>query len=125
MTRPIDAEELKAVFEEKSSEVVCGEELCKAIISRIDAAPTLEIEPHWIKVKKRLPEPYRSVYLTFTHAQYGTKGKKIVKTVGIGFHTGKKWSNVVGAITGYKEVKVLAWMPLPEVYEEVDEEQIN
>lgn len=119
MTRPIDAEEL--------IRSTINNPLHVPYITRedVEAAPTLEIEPHWIKVKKRLPEPYRSVYLTFTHAQYGTKGKKIVKTVGIGFHTGKKWSNVVGAITGYKEVKVLAWMPLPEVYEEVDEEQIN
>lgn len=81
--------------------------------------------PEWIPVKKRLPEPFRSVLVTFTHAQYGTNGKRIVNTVGIGFHTGKKWSNVVGAIVSYKEVKVIAWMPMPEKYKEVNEEQIN
>lgn len=40
--RLIDADALKAVFEEKSSEAVCGVELCKAIISRIDEAPTVD-----------------------------------------------------------------------------------
>lgn len=45
MTRLIDADALKAVFEEKSSEAVCGVELCKAIISRIDEAPTVDAVP--------------------------------------------------------------------------------
>lgn len=45
MTRLIDADALKAVFEEKSSEAVCGVELCKAIISRIDEAPTVDEVP--------------------------------------------------------------------------------
>ena len=40
--RTIDADALKAVFEEKSSEAVCGVELCKAIISRIEEQPTVD-----------------------------------------------------------------------------------
>lgn len=40
--RLIDADAVKAVFEEKSSVAVCGVELCKAIISRIDEAPTVD-----------------------------------------------------------------------------------
>lgn len=43
--RPIDADALKTVFEEKSSEAVCGVELCKAIISRIGEAPTVYAVP--------------------------------------------------------------------------------
>ena len=43
--RLIDADALKAVFEEKSSEAVCGAELCKAIISRINEAPTVDAVP--------------------------------------------------------------------------------
>lgn len=45
MTRLIDADALKAVFEENSIEAVCGVELCKAIISRIDNAPTVNAVP--------------------------------------------------------------------------------
>lgn len=52
--RPIDADALKAVFEEKSSVAVCGAELCIAIISRIDEAPTLDVQPvrngKWIEL---------------------------------------------------------------------------
>jgi len=52
MVRLIDADELKSVFTEKSTEAVCGAELCKAIISRIDDAPTVDAIPvEWIKEK--------------------------------------------------------------------------
>ena len=43
--RLIDADALKAVFEKKSSEAVCGVELCKAIIFRINEAPTVDAVP--------------------------------------------------------------------------------
>lgn len=71
----------------------------------------------WINCKDKLPDPYKSVLITFSHAQYGNRGKKIVETVGVGFHTGKKWSNTVGAISSYRDVIVYAWMPLPEKWE--------
>lgn len=41
--RLIDADELKSVFAEKSTEAVCGTDLCKAIISRIDDTPTVDM----------------------------------------------------------------------------------
>ncbi len=71
----------------------------------------------WISCKERLPDPFKSVLVTFSHAQYGNNKRKIVETVGVGFHTGKKWSHVVGSITSYREVTVYAWMPLPEKWE--------
>lgn len=43
--RLIDADALRIVFTEKSSERVCGVELCKAIISRIDEMPTVDATP--------------------------------------------------------------------------------
>ena len=43
--RLIDADELKSIFTEKSTENVCGAELCKAIISRIYNAPTIDAVP--------------------------------------------------------------------------------
>lgn len=45
MVRMIDADALKAAFEEKSSEAVCGVELCKAIIFRINKEPTIDAVP--------------------------------------------------------------------------------
>lgn len=43
--RLIDADALRIVFTEKSSERVCGVELCKAIIFRIDEMPTVDAVP--------------------------------------------------------------------------------
>lgn len=43
--RLIDADALRIVFTEKSSEAVCGAEMCKAIISRINEAPTVDAVP--------------------------------------------------------------------------------
>lgn len=45
MARLINADTLKAVFEEKCSVAVCGAKLCKAIISRIDESPTVDAVP--------------------------------------------------------------------------------
>ena len=56
--RLIDADALKAVFEEKSSEAVCGVELCKAIISRIDEAPTVDAEPVRHGEWEMKPDPF-------------------------------------------------------------------
>lgn len=57
MARLIDADALKAVFEEKSSVAVCGVELCKAIISRIDEVPTIDAVPvrhgKWIDIDEQ------------------------------------------------------------------------
>lgn len=52
--RLIDADALKAVFDEKSSVAVCGVELCKAIISRIDEAPAIDAAP--VKHGRWLPK---------------------------------------------------------------------
>lgn len=71
----------------------------------------------WIDCRDKLPDPYKSVFVTFSHTQYGNRSKKIIESVGIGFYTGSKWSNVVGAISSYKDVKVSAWMELPEKWE--------
>lgn len=45
MTRLIDADALTEVFKTKSSVSVCGTELCKAIVNRIDNAPTVDAVP--------------------------------------------------------------------------------
>ena len=74
----------------------------------------------WIDCRDKLPDPYKSVFVTFSHTQYGNRSKKIIESVGIGFYTGSKWSNVVGSIQSYREVTVLAWMPLPEKWEGED-----
>ena len=72
----------------------------------------------WIPVSDRLPEPFKSVLITFEHTQYATRIPHRVVTVGIGFYNGKKWSQAISALQSYKDTKVLAWMPLPDIWEE-------
>lgn len=69
----------------------------------------------WTSVKEGLPEPFKTVLITFEHDQYGTKEKTVV-TVGMAFHNGRKWNTAISAIKAYKTFKVLAWMPVPEIW---------
>ena len=72
----------------------------------------------WIPVSDRLPEPFKSVLITFEHTQYATRIPHRVVTVGIGFYNGKKWSQAISALQSYKDTRVIAWMELPEIYKE-------
>ena len=73
---------------------------------------------NWILCDDRLPKANTSVLVTFIHNKYDQGQTKRVKRVGTGFHNGKRWSSVVGAIQSYRDVKVIAWMPLPRPYED-------
>lgn len=72
----------------------------------------------WVPVDDGLPEPFKSVLVTFEHTKYATRTPQRVVTVGIGFYNGKKWSQAISALQSYKDTKVLAWMPLPDIWEE-------
>lgn len=72
----------------------------------------------WIPADDRKPEPFRSVLVTFQHTKYAAREPQIVTTVGIGFWSGKKWIQAISALQSYRDTKVLAWMPLPDIYKE-------
>lgn len=72
----------------------------------------------WIPVSEGTPEPFKSVLITFEHTKYATRIPQKVITVGIGFYNGKKWSQAISALQSYKDSKVLAWMPLPDKWEQ-------
>lgn len=64
--RLIDADALRIVFTEKGSERVCGVELCKAIIFRIDEMPTVDATPvrhgKWIDRNGAIVAPFWERY---------------------------------------------------------------
>lgn len=72
----------------------------------------------WVPVDDGLPDPFKSVLVTFEHTKYAARVPHRVVTVGIGFYNGKKWSQAISALQSYKDTKVLAWMPLPDIWEE-------
>lgn len=69
--RLIDADTVKAVFEEKSSVAVCGVELCKAIIRRIDEAPTVDAIPiKWMIEQAENPSNSDAIRNALDHIVY-------------------------------------------------------
>lgn len=87
--------------------------------SAIEDAPTIATEPHWIPVTERLPEEYADVLVQFEYYRYGDYNC-MYTTHGIGTYFKKYNSWMINHETGWRDLRVFAWMPLPEPYEEVD-----
>lgn len=79
---------------------------------------TIEKQPkvcEWIPVEERLPNNDEEVLVWFEYFRYGSYDC-LFQTVGIGLMINDHWSCIVNGTTGWKDLKILAWMPLPEQY---------
>ena len=105
--------------------VECKEPTTKnnLVVDCIDRQATLEIdwleqEPRWIPVSERMPEPNRLVLC------YITTGATETYFLALWNDTLNAWEEGIG---GYRLLendlgyKVIAWLPLPEPYSEVEE----
>lgn len=77
----------------------------------IEKLPSLTPKARWIPVSERLPEE-KGEYLVTYHPCYWDDVLQDIK-VGLDTFRGKKWAKV-------KYQRVIAWMPLPQPYEEVN-----
>lgn len=71
----------------------------------------------WIPCSERLPEDGVDVLTWFEYFRYG-KYNRLFQTIGISYMYRGKWSGVVNGTSGWTQLRVIAWRPLPEPYKE-------
>lgn len=86
----------------------------KAAIKKLEQKP----KTYWVPTSKRLPEEDTNVLCWYEYFRYGNYNK-MYQTYGVGTYFGRfGWA---GDITG-EQARVIAWMPLPEPYEQQESE---
>ena len=85
----------------------------------IEELPSVQPEQRWIPCSERLPEDYVDVLVWFEYFRYGNYNR-MYATHGIGNYSKAYNSWTINHETGWKDLHVFAWMPLPELYEEGD-----
>lgn len=81
-------------------------------IDVIENLPSAELEQKWIPVTERLPKKENKSYWVCTDTKYQCECRWTNNMYGIGKSNNYGWS--IFDIPQY--TKVVAWMPLPEVY---------
>ena len=82
-----------------------------------DALEALENQPKWISVEERLPDDGVDVLVWFEYFRYGEYNRPY-QTHGISFMFQGRWSGFVNGTSGWTDLKIIAWMPLPSCPEE-------
>lgn len=70
----------------------------------------------WISVDDRLPEDdLKDVLVWFEYYRYG-EYNRLFQTIGISYTDDGEWSGFVNGQSGWRNLRILAWMPLPKPY---------
>ena len=69
----------------------------------------------WIPCSERLPEDGVKVLVWFEYFRYG-EYNRLFQTIGISYAYNGKWSGFVNDSSGWSELSIFAWQPLPEAY---------
>lgn len=71
----------------------------------------------WIPVEERMPEEGVDVLVWFEYFRYGNYNR-LFQTTGISYAYEGEWSGFVNGSSGWQQLKVIAWQPLPAPYKE-------
>lgn len=71
----------------------------------------------WIPCKDRLPEDCVDVLVWFEYFRYG-EYNRLFQTKGISYMWNGMWSGFVNGESGWRQLRIIAWQPLPEDYHE-------
>lgn len=103
---------------EKLAEYEDGEE--QGLLLRLPCKEASRMNNKWISVTERLPEDGINVLVWFEYFRYGDYNRLFQK-IGISYTHNGEWSGFVNGQSGWRQLKVIAWMPLPEPYRESEE----
>lgn len=84
-----------------------------AVLSDVEHMPTIEPEPQWISCAERLPEENVNVLIWFEYFRYGDYNR-LFQAYGLSYVYCGKWSGFINGESGWRQMRVIAWMPLPE-----------
>ena len=82
----------------------------------------IQPEPQWIPVERELPEDFTDVLVWFEYFRYGDYNC-LYQTHGIGTYVANYNLWTVNHETGWKDLRVIAWMPLPTPYNKIKGER--
>lgn len=106
------------IFAHELAHVAAGEERFGEDGKEIETAP--EYRGGWIRSEDRMPEEGEDVLVWFEYFRFGNY-QELFQTVGISCTWRGKWSGFVNGSSGWRDLRIIAWQPLPEPYREEQE----
>lgn len=100
--------ELSAEYLSKAADTI------EALSEKLQAA-NMNNGGGWILCEDRLPEDKINVLVWFEYFRYG-EYNRLFQTIGISYTFNGEWSGFINGSSGWNQLSILAWQPLPEPY---------
>lgn len=106
----ISREQAKSAIRDRFKDLPSRVEI-NAVLNELP--PVTPQEPRWITVSERLPDTDDEVLCWYEY--YHWSQKKVLPDYGLGLYL-RETSSWFGEVSNGKDVRVIAWMPLPKPY---------
>lgn len=120
MSRLIDADAMIDRLKQWDTKDKIDKALYNFTLNRVNEQPTVQSEPHWIPVTERLPENGEQV-LVYARSVHYALAKYDEMREADGTYK-KQWVTFDAWKPFYTIKEVIAWMPLPEPYQEGEQD---